>query len=156
KEALEEEPTKGPQCTIHIRVDGYPLGFIAFNLTRGKLPPGVFGKEELGKQERHATLAAMGNGAVRYQVVFLSYTTADEESVMHLADGLTLGGVALVITQRTHLPPLGKRWEEMVPKLIAHSDAVLLCWSSNAAGKSGSGTEGVALEIKHAVDEKKR
>jgi hypothetical protein len=146
------------KCTLHIKINGCPLGRIPFDIeveAGRKTVKALFSPGILDRQAAQNIKEGTGNGVIRYQSVFLSYTEGNETDVMHLAEGLHFGGAAVVFTQRTHMPPGGKKdWPTYAKQLIKLSDVVLLCWSSEAAGPPpGDGTPGIQEEIRCALDE---
>lgn len=147
------------QCSMHVSINGCPLGHIPFTLEIGKSDTSKiqlqdFSAQELIREIGKLSLEGRGKGALRYRDVFLSYTDDDLNRVTYIADGLEFGGVARI---RTHLTvsPTGEDWEKIVGPEIAQCEAVLLCWSANAAGPSGQGTEGIQLEIDLALKQEK-
>jgi hypothetical protein len=145
---------KEPECTLHVKINACPVGRIPFDLrVRARQAKAIFSGGVFDQQTEIYALEGRGNGVLRYQTVFLSYADDDEDDVMHLADGLNYGGVANVITHRTHFAPIGQNWFEHAKKTIETSDVVLLCWSSRAAGSTGQGTAGIQKEIDFALEQ---
>jgi hypothetical protein len=156
---------KAVQCTLHIMVNGYPLGHIPFELkidagSPTVLKTGEFSPVVLNRQMGSLALEGQGKGALQYKDVFLSYSVKDLKDVTHLADGLKLGGVKRIRMDRTDLSPTGEDWDSLVQRQMDECETVLLCWSSNAAG-DGEGTDAIRKEIDYALkleelEEKKR
>jgi hypothetical protein len=142
-------------------INGYPLGHITFVLGvdragRARVSDHAFAESVVKRQLARFVLEGQGTGALRYRTVFLSYADEDEGDVMHIAEGLALGGVMRVMTHRTDLVPAGRSWNDLVGELIPLCDSVLLCWSSNAADKSGLGTPAIQFEIACALEQEKK
>lgn len=119
-----------------IFVDDAQIGTIAFtrSVTGAEKPPAQVGANERMK---------------RHKRVFLSYSSADRETVAAIATAYEAAGVPH-FWDRTGLEP-GEMWPAKLRREINKADLFHLCWSRNAAK-----SEWVEKEAEHALSRHRR
>jgi hypothetical protein len=106
-------PTPG---RVVVRCDGIPIGRVVFVLT-------VEGK----RRRRKPDYFPVGDQALRFSSVFISYASADRNEVLARAQVLTSMGVSY-FQDILSLDP-GERWERALYHHIDECDLFLLFWS---------------------------
>ena len=137
-DAAHEKSVAQALITIRILVDGAQVGAIAF-VRPLAAPTKREGRSKLDSQEKLR----------RVERVFLSYSSADRETVGMLAAAYRRAGIACFF-DRVGLKS-GEEWHPRLLKEISRADLFHLCWSQSAARSPW-----VEQETKHAMVKRKK
>jgi hypothetical protein len=119
------------------------LSDLAYDLARVlqeiRDPVAVPGRQPLDKPaddlNRAGFVVTDPEGETRRLRVFLCHSSADKSRVRPLYDRLTDSGIGPWLDERDLLP--GQRWQEVIPRAVRESDAVVVCISKGSAERKG-------------------
>lgn len=143
--------------TLHVMIDGAPVGEIAFTLriaeafaTRVSVPGqtpvySAFGAGPVADPDETGTaVGPVATDAKTYTRAFISYSRKDFDEVSRYVEILEDCGIHTLF-DLTSLEP-GAEWEQELPRMIEAADVFYLMWSDNAALSPI-----VGMEARHAV-----
>ena len=131
----------GPcQGTLHMAVNGVPVGEVLFKLTIGE-------RTVAGKKYENQKPGPVGEYAVQFAKAFVSYSRKDAHDVLLYAEALADCGIK-VLFDLTDIEP-GEEWEPKLFNLIDDADVFYLMWSSNATQSKWVDIESRAALARH-------
>jgi TIR domain len=124
--------------TLIVSIQGVPVGDIAFKLDVASVAP---------QPAEPTTTALLGDGAQRYRLAFVSYSSKDRGEVLKRIQMLRTVGIKY-FQDVVDLEP-GNRFEPLIFQRIEECDLFLLFWSTAARS-----SEWVDRELQHALQRK--
>jgi TIR domain len=139
-----ETPLGAANGTLHVMIDGAPVGEIAFQLRVGEAVaarPSVQGQTPVYtafgdgsidvESDPGAAVGPVATDAKAFTRAFVSYSRKDFDDVSRYVEILEDCGIHTLF-DLTSLEP-GVEWEQELPRMIEAADVFYLMWSDNAA-----------------------
>ena len=152
-----DTPLGSASGTLHVMIDGAPVGEITFVLRIGEAVAAragvqgqapvltAFGAGPMGETDDPGNaVGPVATDAKTFTRAFISYSRKDFDEVSRYVEILEDCGIHTLF-DLTSLEP-GAEWEQELPRMIEAADVFYLMWSDNAAQSPV-----VGMEARHAV-----